>query len=114
MKLQTTRGFLAGVFKYKRLEVFVSSIIVLALILGGYRLLLTGGRFLLRQGELGEVFLDRLFYLGWSIIFYLLVLSNLITGFSTFYRSPEVAYLMTLPLASVKIFKVKLTMWISR
>ena len=68
---------------------------------------LTGGEFLLRQGELGEVFLDRLFYLGWSIIFYLLILSNLITGFSTFYRSPEVAFLMTLPVDNKQIFRVK-------
>ncbi|MEA3287253.1 MAG: hypothetical protein U9Q77_07750 [Candidatus Marinimicrobia bacterium] len=101
------RGFLAGVFKKKRLEILVSSFIVLALILGGYRLFLSGGQFLIRQGELGEVFLERLFYLGWSIIFYLLVLSNLITGFSTFYRSPEVAFLMTMPLEDVQIFRVK-------
>ncbi|MCF7807037.1 MAG: hypothetical protein K9M49_02240 [Candidatus Marinimicrobia bacterium] len=79
------------------------------LILGGYRLLISGGEFLLRQGELGEVFLDRMFYLGWSIIFYLLVLSNLITGFSTFYRSPEVAFLFTLPVETAQIFKVKFT-----
>ncbi len=101
------RGFLSGVFKRKRLEIFVSSLIVTGLIVGGYRLFLMGGQFLLRQGELGEVFLDRLFYLGWSIIFYLLVLSNLITGFSTFYRSPEVAFLMTMPLENVQIFRVK-------
>lgn len=56
---------------------------------------------------MGEVFLDRLFYLGWSIIFYLLILSNLITGFSTFYRSPEVAFLMTLPVDNNQIFRVK-------
>lgn len=101
------RGFLAGVFKRKRLEIFVSSLIVLGLIFGGYRLFLNGGHFLLRQGELGEIFLDRLFYLGWSIIFYLLVLSNLITGFSTFYRSPEVAFLMALPVGNMQIFRVK-------
>ncbi len=85
----------------------MSSLIVIGLIFGGYRLFLSGGNFLLRQGELGEVFLDRLFYLGWSIIFYLLVLSNLITGFSTFYRSPEVAFLMTLPVDNTQIFRVK-------
>lgn len=72
-------------------------------------MLISGGEFLLRQGELGEVFLDRMFYLGWSIIFYLLVLSNLITGFSTFYRSPEVAFLFTLPVDAAQIFKVKFT-----
>ncbi len=101
------KGFLSGVFKQKRLEIFVSSLIVFGLIFGGYKLFIRGGDFLLRQGELGEVFLDRLFYLGWSIIFYLLILSNLVTGFSTFYRSPEVAFLMTLPVDNKQIFRVK-------
>ena len=87
----------------------VSTLIVTGLIIGGYRLLMNGGEFMLRQGELGEVFLDRMFYLGWSIIFYLLVLSNLVTGFSTFYRSPEVAFLFTLPLEASQIFRVKFT-----
>ncbi len=94
-------------FKQKRLEIFVSSLIVFGLIFGGYKLFVSGGNFLLRQGELGGVFLDRLFYLGWSIIFYLLVLSNLVTGFSTFYRSPEVAFLMTLPIENKQIFRIK-------
>ena len=109
VKQQNLKGFLASVFKHKRLEILVSSLIVFGLIFGGYRLFLAGGHFLLRQGELGGVFLDRMFYLGWSIIFYLLVLSNLITGFSTFYRSPEVAFLMTLPVENSQIFKVKFT-----
>lgn len=68
---------------------------------------MSGGEFLLRQGELGEVFLDRLVYLGWSIIFYLLILSNLVTGFSTYYRSPEVAFLFTLPIDAKQIFRIK-------
>jgi len=85
----------------------VSSLIIIGLIWGGYRLFMAGGYFLLKQGELGELFLDRLVYLGWSIIFYLLILSNLITGFSTLYRSPEVAFLMTLPLQNLRIFQVK-------
>jgi ABC-2 type transport system permease protein len=96
VKRQSLKGFLAGVFVQKRLEIF-----------GGYKLFVSGGNFLLRQGELGGVFLDRLFYLGWSIIFYLLVLSNLVTGFSTFYRSPEVAFLMTLPVDNKQIFRIK-------
>ena len=85
----------------------MSSLIVFGLIFGGYKLFVSGGNFLLRQGELGGVFLDRLFYLGWSIIFYLLILSNLVTGFSTFYRSPEVAFLMTLPVDNKQIFRIK-------
>lgn len=107
IKRQNLRGFLAGVLKNKRLEVVVSSLIVFGVIFGGSKLFLSGGEFLQRQGELGEVFLDRLVYLGWTIIFYLLILSNLVTGFSTYYRSPEVAFLFTLPVETQQIFRVK-------
>ena len=107
VKRKNLLGFLQNALRTKRLEIFVSTLIVIGLIFGGYRLFMGGGHFLLRQGELGEIFMDRMFYLGWSIIFYLLILSNLITGFSTFYRSPEVAYLMTMPVGNRQIFKIK-------
>jgi ABC-2 type transport system permease protein len=83
-------------------------IIISGLILGGYLLALRGAQFLLNQGEVGRLLLDRVFYLGWSIIFYLLIISNIITAFSTLYRSPEVNFLLTHPIAYGDIFKTKL------
>ncbi len=99
--------YLLRTFKRRWLEISVSILIIIGIVLGGYFLFLRGARFLLNQGDLGRILLDRIFYLGWSIIFYLLILSNIITSFSTLYRSPEVAYLFTVPLSFIRIFRIK-------
>lgn len=82
--------------------------IIMGMLIGGYRLLLLGATFLLKQGEIGVLLLDRFFYLGWSIIFYLLILSNILTALSTLYRSPEVTFFMTNPIPHVRLFRAKL------
>ncbi len=85
----------------------VSTTIIFGLILGGYQLFMLGAQFFLKQGDIGSILVDRLFYLGWSIIFYLLILSNIVTAFSTLYRSPEVGFLLTMPLSYLKVFRLK-------
>ncbi|MFQ6604731.1 MAG: hypothetical protein ACE5D8_04165 [Fidelibacterota bacterium] len=95
-------------FRQRWLETAVPVIIVVGILVGGYHLLLTGARFLLSQGEIGVLLLDRFFFLGWSIIFYLLILSNILTSLSTLYRSPEVSFFLTKPVAYVQLFKFKL------
>ncbi len=90
------------------LETFVPITIVGGIFIGGYKLLLWGSRFLLSQGEIGILLLDRFFFLGWSIIFYLLILSNVLTSLSTLYRSPEVSFFLTKPVTYIQLFKVKL------
>ena len=94
-------------FRKKWLEMSVSLLIIIGLVIGGYILFIRGANFLLEQGELGQLLLDRIFYVGWSIIFYLLILSNMITALSTLYRSSEVSFLMTTPLAVISIFRSK-------
>lgn len=100
------RHLKTGVRK-KWLEISVSLLIIIGLVIGGYALFIRGANFLLEQGELGQLLLDRIFYIGWSIIFYLLILSNMITAMSTLYRSSEVSFLMTTPLAFISIFRIK-------
>ncbi|NOZ09175.1 MAG: hypothetical protein GXO91_09950 [FCB group bacterium] len=104
------RAFLTHVkldMRRKWLEILVSGSIICSMIFGGYLLLMKGAIFLRLQGEIGGLLLDRIFYLGWSVIFYLLILSNIITAFSTLYRSREVFFLMTLPLPHRQIFSIK-------
>ena len=60
---------LVASLRSKWLEILVSSAIILSLVIGGYRLFLTGARFFLHQGEIGEILVDRWFYLGWYVIF---------------------------------------------
>lgn len=105
---RSIRYRLTANFRKNWLEIFMPLFIISGLVLGGHLLALRGAQFLLKQGEVGRLLLDRVFYLGWSIIFYLLIISNIITAFSTLYRSPEVNFLLTHPLDYGDIFKTKL------
>ena len=107
IKLRSLAVFLVNSLREKWLELLVSSAIIVSLVIGGYQLFIIGSRFFLKQGEIGGILVDRLFYLGWSIIFYLLILSNIVTAFSTLYRSPEVNFLLTMPLSYLKVFRTK-------
>ncbi len=91
----------------RRLEVSVSLFIIIGMTAGSYFLFHRGAEFLLKQGEIGSLLLHRMFYLGWSIILYLLIISNIITSFSTLYRSREISYLMTLPVTHLGIFRIR-------
>jgi ABC-2 type transport system permease protein len=91
----------------KRLEFSVSLFIISTISVGSYFMFLKGARFLEAQGEIGVLFLDRMFYIGWSIILALLILSNIITAFSTLYRSSEVSFLMTMPVSFLETFRLK-------
>ncbi len=88
-------------------ELSVSLVIVMLLTYGATRLLNTGFGFLHSQGELGLVLLNRVYSLGWSVIFYLLVISNLVTALSTLYRNPDVAFLWTTRVPDRTLFRIK-------
>ncbi|MFQ6609494.1 MAG: hypothetical protein ACE5D7_01710 [Fidelibacterota bacterium] len=94
-------------FNAKRLEISVSALIIIGMIIGSYYLFLKGATFLYHQGEVGSLFLDRMFYVGWTIIFSLLILSNIITALTTLFRSKEVSFLLTMPITYFDIFRIK-------
>jgi len=109
LKLRVTSylGQAGSLIKIKRLEISVSATIIIGMVVGSYFLFLKGAQFLYHQGEIGGLFLDRMFYVGWSIIFSLLILSNVITAFTTLYRSKEVSFLLTMPVSYSDIFRIK-------
>lgn len=107
IKLRAFFAHLQKTFRKKWLEISISLLIIIGLAIGGYILFVKGAYFLLEQGELGLLLLDRIFYISWSIIFYLLILSNIVAGLSTLYRSREVSYLMTVPISFTSIFHMK-------
>lgn len=57
---------------------------------------------------LGTLLLERLLYLLFAFLFALLVLSNLVISYSSFFRNRESAALMTLPVSAQTIFRWKL------
>ncbi|MFQ6614191.1 MAG: hypothetical protein ACE5D1_05035 [Fidelibacterota bacterium] len=95
------RGWRRGV------ELSVSALIVFAMVWGATVLFKAGFGFLSRQGELGDILLNRVYSLGWTVIFYLLIISNLITALSTLYKNRDVQFLWTTCIPDRTLFRLK-------
>lgn len=81
--------------------------------LGGYLALSfflfhRGLAFLSSFPGLGALLAERLLYLLFAFLFGLLLLSNLIIGYTTFFRNRETAFLLALPVSWQTIFRWKL------
>jgi ABC-2 type transport system permease protein len=66
-----------------------------------------GLQFLNNFPALGEVLMERLFYLLFVFLLILLVFSNLVIGYTNFFRNRETSYLTSLPISSQTIFRWK-------
>jgi ABC-2 type transport system permease protein len=66
-----------------------------------------GLQFLNTFPALGQVLMERLFYLLFVFLLILLVFSNLVIGYTNFFRNRETSYLTSLPISSQTIFRWK-------
>jgi ABC-2 type transport system permease protein len=66
-----------------------------------------GLQFLNNFPALGEVLMERLFYLLFVFLLILLIFSNLVIGYTNFFRNRETSYLTSLPISSQTIFRWK-------
>lgn len=85
---------------------------VIGLFMAGYLalsfwLFSTGLGFLARFLGFGTVLTERLLYLLFAFLFALLLLSNLVIGYTNFFRNRESAFLLTLPVPRETIFRWK-------
>src|SRR5215831_12856395 len=85
---------------------------VIALFMVGYLalsfwLFSQGLGFLARFLGFGTVLTERLLYLLFAFLFALLLLSNLVIGYTNLFRNREAAFLLTLPLPWQTIFRWK-------
>jgi ABC-2 type transport system permease protein len=67
----------------------------------------TGLGFLARFLGFGTILTERLLYLLFAFLFALLLLSNLVIGYTNFFRNRESAFLLTQPVARETIFRWK-------
>src|SRR5256885_1795546 len=67
----------------------------------------SGLRFIAAFPGLGTVLTERLLYLLFAILFALLLLSNLVIGYTNFFRNREATFLMSLPVSWQSIFHWK-------
>jgi len=66
-----------------------------------------GLQFLNNFPALGELLTERLFYLLFVFLLIMLVFSNLVIGYSNFFRNRETSYLASLPISAQTIFRWK-------
>src|ERR1700739_1636397 len=64
-------------------------------------------RFVASFPGLGGVLTERLLYLLFAFLFWLLLLSNLIIAYTNLFRNREAAFLFTMPVTSQTIFRWK-------
>ncbi len=66
-----------------------------------------GLQFLNNFPALGEVLTERLFFLLFVFLLVLLIFSNLVIGYTNFFRNRETSYLTSLPISAQTIFRWK-------
>ncbi len=85
---------------------------VIVLFIGGYIVMAFG---LFHRGlkfigvfpGIGELLIERLLFLLFAFLFVLLLFSNLVIGYSNFFRNRETAALLTLPIPAQTVFRWK-------
>ncbi|MCW5558479.1 MAG: hypothetical protein KIT22_11695, partial [Verrucomicrobiae bacterium] len=82
---------------------FLAGYVVLA-----FTLFYGGLRFLSRFPGLGGLLVERLLYLLFAFLFALLLLSNLVIGYTNLFRNRETAFLLTLPVPARTVLQWKL------
>src|SRR5580693_7150736 len=80
---------------------------VIAYLTLSFLLFRRGLQFLNNFPALGEILTERLFYLLFVFLLILLVFSNLVIGYTNFFRNRETSYLTSLPISSQTIFRWK-------
>jgi ABC-2 type transport system permease protein len=81
---------------------FVPGYLVLA-----FWLFFKGLKFVYRFPGMGTLLMERLLFLLFAFLFVLLLLSNIVIGYSNLFRNRETAFLLTLPVSRETVFRWK-------
>jgi len=86
--------------------------VIIGLFIGGYIVLAfglfyKGLKFIGVFPGIGELLIERLLFLLFAFLFILLLFSNLVIGYSNFFRNRETAALLTLPIPAQTVFRWK-------
>jgi len=107
-KLRILRHAIAGLKEHSRLKIAVIGAFGIGYWCGSYFLFRGGFDFIERfLPGLGELLINRLFYLFFLATFIMLVFSNMILLYSLSYKSKEVDFLIAMPIRHLTIFKWK-------
>lgn len=73
-----------------------------------YWLFRVGLRFINSFPGFGTILSERLLFILFAFLFFLLLVSNLVIGYTNFFRQRETSFLLTLPLSAQNVFRWKL------
>jgi len=104
--LQSWRRFLS-VRNQSRLLTSTIGLFVAGYLVVSFGLFYHGLRFIAKFPGLGAVLTERLMYVLFAFLFALLLLSNLIIGYTNLFRNRETTFLLTLPIPTQTIFRWK-------
>ena len=103
-----SRRRIASLRQQSWLMVAVIALFVLGYWIAGYEVFRYGFSYLAGIRELGALLLNRMMYLFFAFLFLMLVFSNMIIGYSSFFKSQETQWMLTLPVRFVDVFCWKL------
>jgi ABC-2 type transport system permease protein len=90
-----------------RLLTSIIGLFIVGYLVLSFWLFYDGLRFLAKFPGLGAVLTERLMFVLFAFLFALLLLSNLVIGYTNLFRNRETAFLLTLPVSTQVIFRWK-------
>jgi ABC-2 type transport system permease protein len=87
--------------------IVVLFVFILGYLVIGYLLFFKGLEFIASVAVIGGDLSRRILYLIFLFFFFMLLFSNIIIGYTTFYRSRETAWLLTLPVPHAWVYRWK-------
>lgn len=104
------RSFLARLAKSRRespLLGWVLAAFIIGYLLFGFLLFKSGLHYLYRFALIGSMLAERILYLVFGFFFLMLVVSNLIIGYSTLYKSRETHWFLSMPVRHRDVYRWK-------
>lgn len=98
---------LLGIQKQSRLLTTIIIAFIVGYFIFAYWLFYYGLKFIGGFPGIGGILVERLLFLLFAFLFFLLLLSNLVISYTNFFRNRETQYLLTLPVETNTIFRWK-------
>ena len=107
MQGRTVLARVRDIRKQSRLLLFVLGSFILGYLGVGYFLFYKGLQYVNYFPVVGPLLSQRILFLIFGFFFVMLIFSNLITGYSTFFKNRETAWFITLPIPHRQVFAWK-------
>lgn len=109
MQVNLTQSWrrLLSIRQQSRLMSFFISFFVLGYVVLSFWLFRRGLKFAATFPGLGTVLVERLLFLLFAFLFFMLLISNLVIGYTNLFRNREAAFLLSSPVSALTIFRWK-------